>query len=432
MKILFAINEDLDDSLETRILNKYKEQNGYDFEFDKATNLNEIIEALENNVSYDLLVLNEELRINNPVTLEQIKQIKNVSKETRIILIFNSENKDDNFIKTLHNLEIHDFISSEEIAMEKIIDLIMGRDISKTEKNKIHSNRLKLFNTSTEKPSAKVITKEIIKHVPETPHDYKKVVGVLGCKQKGKTTIIDLLATQLSGEKVKVAVLDLTKENSFYRLKCWINQDEGDRGIKRLELLEKGERKPFEIDHYYHIYAQNQFNINGYDIFKAIETLKTEYTIIFVDVSEVRESFKYIFTDIYFVHDLNIIDLKELKESIKEIKKGGITSYKIKIIINKVINAKVKPGDIIAGLKLPLNEIEEEKEENFVDIKDHKVFSIPFSIKLMENALNAAYKGDELVFVPDEIKNSILEISKDIYPTKAKQGGLLKEIFKLT
>ena len=92
--------------------------------------MNEIIEALENNVSYDLLVLNEELRINNPVTLEQIKQIKNVSKETRIILIFNSENKDDNFIKTLHNLEIHDFISSEKYY-GKIIDLIMGRDISK-------------------------------------------------------------------------------------------------------------------------------------------------------------------------------------------------------------------------------------------------------------------------------------------------------------
>lgn len=430
MKILFALSNDSDDSLETRILSQYKEKNGYGFEFDRAINLSEISEKLASD-SYDLIILNEELEANNPITLEKLRHIKNISKETRIILVFNNENKDDAFIRALQ-ISKFDSISSDEIIMGKVIDLIMGKNISETRDDTTYSNKLRLFNINKEKSTTtqKVITKEIVKYIPATPHDYKKIIGVLGCKQKGKTTIIDLLATQLSAEKIKVAVLDLTKEGSFYRLKCWSNQEEGDRDIKRLELLENGERIPFEIDKYYHLYAQNKFNVKEYDVFKAVEVLKANYDIVFIDLSRIQETFKYIFTDIYFVHDLNILDLIEFKNLIRKVKKNEISLYKTKIIINKVINSKVKLDDIIQGLRFPLNEIEEEKEENFIDIEDNKIFSIPFSLKLMENSLNAAYNGDEFISISDEIKSNILEIARDIYPMKVKRKGILEELFK--
>ncbi len=233
MKILFAINEDLDDSLETRILNKYKEQNGYGFEFDKATNLNEIIEALENNVSYDLLVLNEELRINNPVTLEQIKQIKNVSKETRIILIFNSENKDDTFISTLHNLGIHDFVSSEEITMEKIIDLIMGRETILT-KNK--SKEISVdFNKIIPK-SQNFFKNKTLQNINKTKKNL--IIGVGGVSSGSGTTHTALgLATYFKEMANEVAIVEFNNKPQLSRLMTYTDRQDKDYfSINKLDI----------------------------------------------------------------------------------------------------------------------------------------------------------------------------------------------------
>lgn len=121
LKILFALNQELNNNLEMRILAEYKKEYGYGFEFDKAINLEEINIKLKD---FDLLILNEELQINNQMSLKEIEAIKNVASDTRIILIASSENKSDDFIEKVNSLEIYDLMLSEDISIENIVFLI--------------------------------------------------------------------------------------------------------------------------------------------------------------------------------------------------------------------------------------------------------------------------------------------------------------------
>ncbi len=245
MKILFALNEDLDHSLETRILNEYKEQNGYGFEFDKATSLNEAAEKLENNYrTYDLLVLNEELEINNPITLEKLKRIKNISKEMRIILIFNKENKNDDFIKTLYTLEI-DFISSEEVTMEKIIGLIMDKDIlqviDKENQKEITSlkNKFKEISIDFNKFSFKDQSVFKSKTLPNTNKVHKNLtIGIGGVSNGSGTTHTTLgLASYLRKIKNKVAIVEFNNKPQLSRLIAYSNiQNKDYFSINKLDI----------------------------------------------------------------------------------------------------------------------------------------------------------------------------------------------------
>lgn len=123
MKILFALNQDLDNKLETKILSEFKRIQGYNFEFDKAINMRQVREKISQD--FDLLILNEELDINNPVKISEIVDIRNLSQEMRIILIVNSENKDETFIEIMHSLGIYDLLLTEDISMDNLLNLII-------------------------------------------------------------------------------------------------------------------------------------------------------------------------------------------------------------------------------------------------------------------------------------------------------------------
>lgn len=145
MKILFALNQDLNNDLELKISNEYKKEYGYSFEFDKALSIDEIKGKLKD---FDLLILNEELELNNPMPLKEIEEIKKMAKTTRIILIASSENKTEDFIKKVSNLGIYNLMFSEDISMENIIFLIENpkgaldfeKDIQKKEVEKQKKN----------------------------------------------------------------------------------------------------------------------------------------------------------------------------------------------------------------------------------------------------------------------------------------------------
>lgn len=198
MKVLFALNQDLDDKLEIKILSEFKKIQGYGFEFDKALNMNQIKEKMKKN--YDLLILNEELEIYNPVKINEIEAIRNISKETRIILIINSENKDETYTERMHSLGIYDLLFSEDISMKNILNLII--DLRTETRNAIYTNGSKQVSNNSNTET--FIMEDKIKK--------KLIIGVGGVSHGSGVTHTTLaIASYIKSMGQKVAIIEFNE-----------------------------------------------------------------------------------------------------------------------------------------------------------------------------------------------------------------------------
>lgn len=291
------------------------------------------------------------------------------------------------------------------------------------------------FYTEDEKPGTQV--NKIIHTEP------KRVVGFMGNRQKGKTTIIDLIATAMSEERLKVAVIDFTDKQDLYYMKCWCNLDREESDIARVDILSIGKLEPFKINKNYHLFTQNRPVAKKEEVYRIVETVKAEYDIVLMDIDTYKDDYKYIFDDIIFVHDLSIIDIKELKDRMKVVIKSGVSVSKFKFIINKKVNAKIKVNDILVCLSEPIREIEDRLVEGIggegggdgvgvggigntelahINLGNNLVYTIDLSEELVKNQLDSIYKGNGIVDMPDGIKEGIRVIMEGICGGQAVAG----------
>lgn len=123
MKILFALNQEKETSIEEMILASYKNITNNKFTFSKEYDLSSVSKKLDFEF-FNLLVINEELERDNTVTTTFIDDITDKFKNLRVVLIVKSEHDKDFFIKRLFNLGVYDILYAHDITIEGIANLI--------------------------------------------------------------------------------------------------------------------------------------------------------------------------------------------------------------------------------------------------------------------------------------------------------------------
>ncbi|WP_406241999.1 hypothetical protein ACF3M2_13900 [Tissierella carlieri] len=415
LKILFALNQDLNYNLEKRILHEYEKENGYDFNFDKAISVNEIKEKVK---GFDLLILNEELENENLITVKVIEEIRNISETTRIIFIANSENKDETFIEKIYNLEVYDLIFSDDIRFELITRLIKKSrskiealeyykriDISEAE-NEEKKRRTVIKEDKANKSPTKIITKIEKEYVYIIPDDYKKVVAILGERKSGVTTVVSLLAANYSKSK-KVLVIDAA-ENGLFSIKSWGNEN----------IVIDEDYKELRLNDNLLVIKPNDNN----QILNLIETHKYKNDIVLIDADLTLEQNILKWIDmIIHVSTLDIMDINKCKIYLRQAMIEGVNLSKVYLVINKHIKCKITSRNLIGLYKRQIPYLE--GENGGLQIND-TIIEIPFDKEFYKNSLSSQVYVDESIMSTDIINKSIDELSNFIYPIKSKKKGI--------
>lgn len=274
----------------------------------------------------------------------------------------------------------------------------------------------------------KVITKKEIQKIYETPKDYKKKVGFVGCSQSGVTTLINLVSQKLADSKVKVAILDMTQNRDMYEIYPF-NDEDNANGEGLVELV-KGSIKPYKINKYIDLYTasfSNPIEVEYPSL--LIESLEQDYDVVIIDMDyETPINICQTLNSIYLVQTLDVLKLK-YNTAYQLYLKEKVNIKKIRYVINQVISCDIKPSDIIKALKthtdirtLEQNVITDERLQSFV---------IPFDIEVKKMSHNCIFNVRKL---EEKIEGAITEISRDIYPisstsSKEKPTNMLSKFF---
>lgn len=121
MKVLFGVFQNNDKTFENKVLNKYIENGGEEFQYNSEFYLQGIKEELKN--SYDFLIVNEELEKDNPITIQYLDEVTDKYPELKIILLAN-EHKNDMFLKQVFNLGIYNVLYIENADVNNIVELL--------------------------------------------------------------------------------------------------------------------------------------------------------------------------------------------------------------------------------------------------------------------------------------------------------------------
>lgn len=160
MRILFALNQNYEKTIEEDVLKYYNSIIGATFDYVKEYDLVGVSKRLKLE-KFDLLILNEELERDNFVSTSFLDDITDKFSDFRVILIVNSEHEQDNYIKRLFNLGIYDLLYSEDISLENIVSLVI-RGRTKAEA-KIYLDLHDIEDVSVEKELNYIIGAELLR-----------------------------------------------------------------------------------------------------------------------------------------------------------------------------------------------------------------------------------------------------------------------------
>ena len=179
-----------------------------------------------------------------------------------------------------------------------------------------------------------------------------KLCVFTGTSKNGVSFIVNNLAQMLIQSNVKVAILDETQNrNSFY---IYTNNDEPliNKAVSSIRNLENGLAKGLDVSRYLTVYTNipdGGLENKTEDIEAIVSTLTHNYDIILVDSDfETNEKFFAYASEIYVVQSMDALTIQPITKFLSELKdKGLLQEEKLRIIINKYMNMKRLPAEIV-------------------------------------------------------------------------------------
>lgn len=124
MKILFGLNQSSDNTTEEKILKVYQERTNQKFKYKKEFDLMGIRKYIASR-GCNVLILNELLERQSPVTSSFLDDLTDNYSDLRIIFVVDAEeHEEDNYIPRLFNIGIYDVVYSYDLSIEILADLI--------------------------------------------------------------------------------------------------------------------------------------------------------------------------------------------------------------------------------------------------------------------------------------------------------------------
>ena len=250
-----------------------------------------------------------------------------------------------------------------------------------------------------------------------------KLCVFTGTSKNGVSFIINNLAQMLIQSNVKVAILDETQNrNSFY---IYTNNDEPliNKAVSSIRNLENGLAKGLDVSRYLTVYTNipdGGLENKTEDIEAIVSTLTHNYDIILVDSDfETNEKFFAYASEIYVVQSMDALTIQPITKFLSELKdKGLLQEEKLRIIINKYMNMKRLPAEIVIEGLTRYNEPTMTLQKELFNSKNVPAILIPFDMQAYTRYMDViATCQMTLNGYPTVFLNSLDKLASIIYGT---------------
>ena len=250
-----------------------------------------------------------------------------------------------------------------------------------------------------------------------------KLCVFTGTSKNGVSFIVNNLAQMLIQSNVRVAILDETQNrNSFY---IYTNNDEPliNKAVSSIRNLENGLAKGLDVSRYLTVYTNipdGGLENKTEDIEAIVSTLTHNYDIILVDSDfETNEKFFAYASEIYVVQSMDALTIQPITKFLSELKdKGLLQEEKLRIIINKYMNMKRLPAEIVIEGLTRYNEPTMTLQKELFNSKNVPAILIPFDMQAYTRYMDViATCQMTLNGYPTVFLNSLDKLASIIYGT---------------
>lgn len=272
-----------------------------------------------------------------------------------------------------------------------------------------------------EKVVTQVVEKEVVKQFFDVPDDYRKTVCFVGAPKAGTTFCINAIGTYLAKQKIKTAMVDMTRKRDLYTIYTYDNTGKRNIAGESLRYASSGKNEPLIYDKLSVYTAVPGEDRKSYNPNVLVDTIVKNNNVVLIDAdfSTPIDYFR-LAQDIYIVQDMNVLNINQITIFLRELKQRGIGMEKVKIIINKYVDCALTSRDIIDGIATYTSYDLKMFDELF-NPKRIQYFILPFDVENYKKYVEMVYKySNKFASFSKNFQENLAEIINSIYPTKGK------------
>ena len=286
-----------------------------------------------------------------------------------------------------------------------------------------------------------VVEKEVVRNVYEVPKDYKKTVCFVGAPKTGTTFCINAIATYLSRNKIKTAIVDLTKKRDTYTMYTYDNEGKRNIAAESLKYASNGLNEPLIYDKLSIYTGMPGEDRKSYNSSTALETISQHNNAILIDTDFTTpiDYFRHA-QEIYVVQDMDILNINQITMFLRNLKSKGVSMNKIRVIINKHVKCALTAKDILDGIATYTSYDLKMYDELF-NSSSIPYYILPFDADNYRKYVEMVYKySNKFGTFSEDFKQNLETLINSIYPisnivgvshsTGGTQGRRKTSIFK--
>ena len=253
------------------------------------------------------------------------------------------------------------------------------------------------------------------------PDDYRKTVCFVGAPKAGTTFCINAIGTYLAKQKIKTAMVDMTRKRDLYTIYTYDNTGKRNIAGESLRYASSGKNEPLVYEKLSIYTAVPGEDRKSYNPNVLVDTIVKNNNVVLIDAdfSTPIDYFR-LAQDIYIVQDMNVLNINQITIFLRELKQRGIGMEKVKIIINKYVDCALTSRDIIDGIATYTSYDLKMFDELF-NPKRIQYFILPFDVDNYKKYVEMVYKySNKFSTFSKNFQENLAEIINSIYPTKGK------------
>lgn len=377
-----------------RIISYYKNQNG------NTDKYNEIFD-----------------RISTQYTNEQLRVICNfLPVDVKQYLAMNSE-KYKNIMMLPDNYSVQTMEPQAGQKPQQILSKEKDANAVQIKKDSNMAERIVVQQVPQERIVTQVVEKEVLRNVYEVPKDYKKTVCFVGAPKVGTTFCINAIGTYLARNKVKTAIVDVTRKRDTYTIYTYDNEGKRHIAAESLKYASNGLNEPLIYEKLSIYTGMPGEDRKAYNASVAMETIRQNNNAVLIDADFTTpiEYFRQC-QEIYVVQDMDILNINQLTMFLRNLKSKGIPMSKLRVIINKHVKCVLTAKDILDGIATYTSYDLKMYDELF-NSANIPYYILPFDIENYKKYVEMVYKySNKFASFSAEFRQNLEKIINSIYP----------------
>lgn len=265
-----------------------------------------------------------------------------------------------------------------------------------------------------------VMEKEVLRSVYEVPKDYRKVVCFVGAPKTGTTFCINAIGTYIAKNKVKTAIVDVTRKRDTYTIYTYDNEGKRNIAAESLKYASNGMNEPLIYDKLSIYTGMPGEDRKVYNASRVIDTIMQNNNVILIDTdfSTPLDYFR-LCQEIYIVQDMDILNVQQTTMFLRELKARGVPMTKIRVIINKHVKCGLTARHILDGIATYTSYDLKMYDELFSS-SAIPYYILPFDVENYKKYVEMVFKySNQFSTFTADFRSSLSKIINAIYPIGA-------------